>query len=230
MKNRSWFACLTATGLIAGICESSTAQAAPHAGMLRYPDVSDEHIVFAYANDLWIVPREGGQAFPLASPPGSEAHPKFSPDGSHVAFVGNYDGDRDLYVIPVAGGVPHRVTHHPSSETLTDWTADNRLIFAMPGLAGLGRQQQIFTVSPDGGLPLRLPVPYGGNGALNVQGTILAYTPTFRDTSTWKRYRGGLASDIWLFDLVDHTSQMRRVDDTSRLRAGRFEAGSQADS
>src|SRR5215510_9972486 len=98
----------------------------PHGGMLRYPDVSATHIAFVYADDLWLVPREGGVALPLASPPGLEALPRFSADGATIAFVGNYDGNRDLYTLPVGGGVPTRVTHHPAAETLCGWTPDGK--------------------------------------------------------------------------------------------------------
>src|SRR5262245_23018529 len=96
--------------------------AQPHGGMLRYPDVSTTHIAFVYADDLWLVPREGGVATPLASPPGVEGLPRFSPDGQTIAFMANYDGNRDLYTLPVAGGVPTRVTHHPGGEALCGWT------------------------------------------------------------------------------------------------------------
>ena len=99
------------------------------ASMYRMPDISNNEIVFAYANDLWRVPIEGGTALPLASPSGVESMPRFSPDGTEVAFVGNYDGGRDIYIVPVAGGLPHRVTHHPSGERLSDWTADGDLLF-----------------------------------------------------------------------------------------------------
>src|SRR2546421_729400 len=82
----------------------------PHAGMLRYPDVSATQIIFMYANNLWVVPRQGGLASPLASPAGQPMMPRFSPDGKTVAFVGNYDGNQDIYTIPVDGGAPMRVT------------------------------------------------------------------------------------------------------------------------
>src|SRR5687768_16562216 len=105
----------------------------PHAGMLRYPDVSATHIVFVYANDLWVTPREGGIASPLASPAGQEMMPRFSPDGRTIAFQGNYDGGRDLYTVGLDGGIPNRITYHPSSEFLCDWTPDGRLLFATGG-------------------------------------------------------------------------------------------------
>src|SRR5437762_659579 len=97
---------------------TTLADVTPHAGMLRYPDVSKTQIVFSYANDLWVAPHEGGMALPLASPPGPELLPKFSPDGKTIAFVGNYDGNRDIYTIPVSGGTATRVTYHPEAETL----------------------------------------------------------------------------------------------------------------
>jgi tricorn protease len=183
----------------------------PHAGMMRYPDISATHIVFVYANDLWIVPREGGVASPLASPPGSESFPRFSPDGKTIAFVGNYDGNRDLYTISINGGIPTRVTHHPGTENLCGWAPDGesggRLIYFMSGLGGLMRQTQLFTVPATGGMPTQLPVPYGANGAISDDGTWLAYTPHTTDNRTWKRYRGGMATDIWLYNLKDNTSR-----------------------
>ncbi len=179
----------------------------PHGGMMRYPDVSSTHIVFVYADDIWLVPRSGGAASPLASPPGGETFPRFSPDGRTIAFNGNYDGNNDIYTVAAEGGIPQRVTYHSSGERLCDWSFDNRLVFAMSGLGGLGRQAQLFTVPKAGGLPNRLPVPYGGYGTISGDGQWLAYTPRNRDFRNWKRYRGGWASDIWLFHLDNHTSK-----------------------
>ncbi len=179
----------------------------PHAGMLRYPDVSATHIVFVYANDLWLVPREGGTAVPLASPPGSESFPRFSADGSTIAYVGNYEGNRDLYTVRTTGSVSTRLTHHGATEVMCDWTPDGRLLYFTNALSGLRRQTQLFTIRDTGGMPTRIPVPYGANGAISADGKWLAYTPHTRDRRTWKRYRGGMATDIWLFNLQTHESQ-----------------------
>ena len=185
----------------------AVAEVEPHGGMMRYPDVSATRITFVYADDIWTVSREGGEASPLASPPGGESFPRFSADGRTIAFNGNYDGNNDIYTVAVDGGIPVRITHHGSRERLCDWSFDDRMVFAMNGLGGLGRQAQLFTVSKDGGLPNRLPIPYGGYGVISGDGQWLAYTPRNRDFRTWKRYRGGWASDIWLFHLTNHTSK-----------------------
>lgn len=184
------------------------AQQEPSAGMMRYPDVSKTHIVFSYANDLWIVERDGGLASPLASPEGAERFPRFSPDGKEIAFTGNYEGGNDLYVISASGGMAERKTFHPSTESLCDWTPDGKgLLYSTNGFAGLGRQSQLFTITDKEPLPKKVAVPYGTNGAMSADGKWLAYTPHSRDSRTWKRYRGGMASDVWLFNLEDKTAK-----------------------
>lgn len=200
-------ALLAAAGSLAAFAPGALAEVNPHGGMLRYPDISATHIVFVYGNDLWTVPREGGRATPLASPAGQEMFPKFSPDGSRIAFVGNYDGDQDIYIVDRDGGLAERVTHHPGTEILNDWTRQDRLLFYMTGLGGLARQTQLFTIAPEGGEYDQLPVPYGAQGAVSPDGEWLAYTPHTRDFRTWKRYRGGMATDIWLFNLKTNESK-----------------------
>jgi tricorn protease len=201
-----------ASGLPMMIAAGSFAQdSTPNSGMFRFPDVSKDEIVFVYANDLWIVDKKGGSARPLASPPGQETFPKFNADGTAVAFIGNYEGDRDLYTTSTNGGVPYRVTHHPSNERLTDWTNTGDLLFSYNAMAGNPAQQNLFTVSPEGGIPSKLPIPYGAVGAIDDSGDWLAYTTDSRDFRTWKRYRGGLATDIWLFNLK--TNESKKVTD-----------------
>ncbi len=177
----------------------------PHGAMLRYPDVSKDRIVFSYGGDLWTVERDGGVARPLASPPGQEMFPKFSPDGQSIAFVGNYDGDRDLYLIDSFGGLAERLTYHPANETLQDWAGDGKLLFSAGLSSGNPRPittSQLYLLDlDDPSVPEELPVPYGASASLGEDGKTLAYTPHSRDFRTWKRYRGGMATDIWMFDL-----------------------------
>lgn len=195
------------TLLLLAAASQTLGQVSPDAGMLRYPDVSAEKIVFVYSGDLWTVPREGGLASPLASPAGEERNPRFNADGTRIAFVGHYDAGADIYVSPTAGGVAERMTFHPASETLCDWTSQDGLLFSSNGFSGLGRMDQLFTITPDEPFPVALPVPYGSNGAISPDGVWLAYTPYSRDGRTWKRYRGGMASDIWLLHLESKRSK-----------------------
>ncbi|MFQ5743331.1 MAG: PDZ domain-containing protein [Acidobacteriota bacterium] len=184
------------------------ARAQVDARMFRYPDVSDELITFVYAGDIWVVDKQGGDARRLSSPPGEEQFPRFSPDGSMIAFSGNYDGNTDVYVIPAMGGEPRRITHHPSTDRLIDWTPDGReLIFASNRESGSRRFNQLYRVSARGGLPEKLPLAYGEFGALSPDGRRLAFTPKSREFRTWKRYRGGMAPEIWLFDLETYTAR-----------------------
>ena len=179
----------------------------PSAGMLRWPDVSKTHIVFSYANDLWVVPKAGGVAQPLATAPGQERLPRFSADGQSIAFVGNYEGNWDLYTLPLNGGAATRATYHPSPETLADWTPDGKLLYMTSGFSGLQRQTQLWKTDAKGGLPEKMPVPYGGFGSVSPDGEWLAYTPHSTDTRTWKRYRGGMATDIWLYNLKTNAAK-----------------------
>lgn len=204
-----------AVSALAGLPVSTQAQApagAPNAAMLRYPAVGPTHICFSYANDLWLVPRAGGTAVPLASPPGLEILPRFSPDGTTIAFVGNYEGNRDIYTMPAAGGVPTRITHQPGMESLAGWTPDGKkLLFFTNALQGIPRQVRLFTVAAEGGLPEALPMPYAAFGSFSPDGKSIAFTPWSIDTRTWKRYRGGMATDIWTLNLT--TGESKQITD-----------------
>ncbi|MBX3324125.1 MAG: PD40 domain-containing protein [Phycisphaeraceae bacterium] len=195
--------------VLAGLAASAAAmiQDKPDAGMFRYPDISAKHIAFSYSGDIWVVDRMGGEARKLVGPRGDEVLARFSPDGSRIAFVGNYEGNSDLYTIPVEGGIAERVTYHPGTEILCEWTEQDELLFYMSGLSGLGRMTQLFTVSASGGHLTEMPIPYGAVGSISPDGAWLAYTPHTTDNRTWKRYRGGMATDIWLYNLNDNTAR-----------------------
>ena len=176
------------------------------ARLIRYPAVSSTQIAFTYAGDIWAVAKTGGTAHRLSTPKGEETFPRFSPDGKEIAFSGDYDGNIDIYVMPVAGGVPSRVTHHPMADRLLGWYPDGQsLLFASGMQSGRTRFSKLFKVPKGGGLPEALPVPYGEFGALSPDGRTLAYMPISTDLRTWKRYRGGMTSEIWFFDLEKKT-------------------------
>ena len=172
------------------------------ARLFQYPDVSQTHIAFAYGGDIWTVSKTGGVASKLTSAKGTEAFPRFTPDGSMVAFTGNYDGNTDIYVMPSQGGVPTRVTHHGMSDRLLDWHPDgNSLIYVSAMESGKQRFSQFYQIDKKGGLPKKLPMAYGEFGSLSEDGKKIAFTDRSRIFRTWKRYRGGTAADVWIFDL-----------------------------
>jgi len=172
------------------------------AQMMRYPDASATQIAFAYAGDIWVAPKAGGEAVRLSSPRGEESFPKFSPDGSLIAFTGNYDGNQDIYVMPATGGLPRRITHHGAPDRVLEWFPDGKqILFATSMTSYKDRFNQLYRVSADGGLPVKLPMPYGEFGAIAPDGKSIAFNPISVDFRTWKRYRGGMNPDIWLLNL-----------------------------
>ena len=178
MRTRSPFTTIVLPILVLLLAvPAALAEITPHGGMLRYPDVGTDRIVFSFADDLWTVPLDGGLATPLSSPPGLEALPRFSPDGKWIAYMADYEGNTEIYVVPATGGIPRRVTWHPAVEILCDWTPDGKILFFQNGLSGLARQTRLFVVGPEGGLPRPLPVPYGAFATLSPDGKQLLYTP-----------------------------------------------------
>ena len=172
------------------------------ARMLRYPDVSATQIAFVYAGDIWVAPKAGGDAMRLSSPRGEESFPRFSPDGSQIAFTGNYDGNEDIYVIPATGGLPKRLTFHGAPDRMLEWYPDGKsILFASTRTSEKDRFNKLFKMPAQGGLPEQLPVPYGEFGSISPDGKTLAYVPISVDFRTWKRYRGGMNPAIWLFNL-----------------------------
>ena len=172
------------------------------ARLMRYPDVSESQVAFVYAGDIWVAPKNGGAAVRLSSPRGEETFPKFSPDGKTLAFSANYDGNMDIYTVPVMGGVPTRLTFHGAADRVLGWYPDGKsILFASGRYSERDRYNKLFKIAKDGGLPEQLPLPYGELGDISPDQSLIAYTPISIDFRTWKRYRGGMTADIWLFDL-----------------------------
>ncbi len=194
--------CLFLLGTVAGMAAPQTQQ---ETRLLRYPDISKDHVVFTYAGDLWIVPRSGGQARRLTTHPGDELFPKFSPDGKWIAFTGEYDGNSDVYVIPSEGGEPKRLTYHPGNDFVLGWTPDGKILFRSSRASAPAAYQRLFTVSPEGGMPDMLPVPRASLTSFSPDGQRIAYTSTSQEFRTWKRYRGGWSPPIGIYDLKKNT-------------------------
>jgi len=188
--------------------------------LLRFPDVYKDKIVFSYAGDLWLVSTSGGVARRVTSHSGLEIFPKFSPDGSQIAFTGEYDGNPNVYVIPAEGGQPKQLTFEaPPTREPERMGVENEVISWMPdgkSILFLSRRDtfntwfgRLFMVPTTGGLPTRLPLDKGGLTSFSPDGNQIAYNRIFRNFRTWKRYTGGMAQKISIYDLkTNHYEQI----------------------
>jgi tricorn protease len=172
--------------------------------LLRKPAVSRTQIAFSYAGDLWVVSREGGEARRLTTGAGIETDPVFSPDGSLIAFTGEYDGNRDVYVVPADGGVPRRLTYHPGADEVLGWTPDGKsVLFHSPRNSFIPFIDRLYTMPLSGyGFPAELPLPSGEEASFSPDGTRLAYVPHPQWEPGWKQYRGGQTTPIWIVNLA----------------------------
>jgi tricorn protease len=194
--------------------------------LLRFPDIAGERMAFCYAGDIWTVSAAGGTATRLTTHAGRELFPKFSPDGRLIAFTGQYEGDEQVYVIAATGGPPKRLTHYPArgpfaprhgfDNQVMGWTPNGTAVVfrSLRDADGVGSEGKLFTVSLEGGLPKALPMPTAGAGDFSPDGRQIAYSPLFRDFRTWKRYEGGWAQDLYVFDLA--TSEVQPVAHSKR--------------
>jgi tricorn protease len=212
-------------GLLALALLAPGVSRAGEARLLRFPDIHGDTITFSHGGDLWTVPAAGGVARRLTSGEGLELFPRFSPDGKWIAFTGQYDGTSDVYVVPASGGEPRRLTWYPSRDLsdrmgfdnmVTGWTPDGKVLFrGMRGPIG-GFIGEPWVVSPEGGPVERFPLPEAGFISFAPDGKRVAYTRIFRDFRQWKRYAGGLAQDVWIYDLasksIDRITDWRGAD------------------
>jgi tricorn protease len=159
--------------------------------------------VFQFAGSLWTVSREGGDARRLTTG-GHERHPIFSPDGSLVAFTGEYDGNPDVYLVSASGGVPRRLTYHPGADSALGWTPDGRQVLFQSYRASFASgAPRLFTIPIDGAFPTEVPLPRAAEGSFSADGSRLAYVPNMQWQRAWKRYRGGQTRSIWIANLAD---------------------------
>jgi tricorn protease len=194
--------CLAAV-LLATAHVAAGAAADPAPLLLQKPSVSRTHVVFSFAGDLWTVPRAGGDAQRLTSGVGRETEPSFSPDGSLVAFTGEYDGNVDVYVVEATGGIPRRLTWHPAPDRVSGWTPDGSEVLLRSNRASFHHFDRLFAIPLTGGLPRELPLPRAVQGSLSPDGARLAYVPLNQWQRAWKRYRGGQTTPVWIADLRD---------------------------
>jgi len=204
--------------LLLALAAASLAQ--DEAKLLRFPAIRGDRIVFTFAGDLYTVGSQGGIARRLTSHDGFEMFARFSPDGKWIAFTGQYDGNTEVYLIPSDGGVPKRLTWTATlgrddvsdrmgpNNIVMGWTPDStRIVFRSRGQTFNPFVGKLYTVPLAGGLPEPLPLPAGGFCSYSPDGKRLAYNRIFREFRTWKRYRGGMADDVWIHDFDRKTTQ-----------------------
>src|SRR6266403_1471079 len=193
---------------------AASAQSLPNTTrLLRFPTTNDREIVFCYAGELYTVGKDGGIARRLTSGPGYTSFPRFSPDGKQVAFTSEYDGNREVYVMPADGGTPKRLTISATlgRDDISDRMGPNNIVMAWentkPQIVFRSRMKSfndfigsLFTVGLDAELPQQVPVPRGGFTSFSPDDSKMAFNRVFREFRTWKHYRGGMADDIWIHD------------------------------
>ncbi len=187
--------------------------------LVRYPDIAGDNLVFSYAGDLWTVGVNGGTARRLTSDPGPELFPKFSPDGKWIAFTAYYSGTPQVHVIPADGSAaPRQLTFRNDvgplpprggvDNQVLGWSVDGKEVLFNPHRTPYSeRNTRPHLVPAAGGMEHPLPMLEGAGGTLSPDGNRYAYTPIMREFRTWKRYKGGRAQDIWIYDLKNNTSE-----------------------
>lgn len=189
--------------VLAALAITASLAAAEEPTLYQEPTMSRSSIVFAYGGDLWSVARAGGTASRLTTHVGVERSPRFSPDGSTIAFTGEYDGNVDVFVVPAAGGVPRRLTFHPGNDEVVGWTGDGKKVLFRSARASVANFSRLFTIGLEGGLAESLPLPHAFEGAISPDGTRIAYQPTSQWQPDWKRSRGGQNGRIFVARLAD---------------------------
>lgn len=189
-----------------GLCMTgiSTSKAQQETLLLRSPSISDSHVTFVYGGDVWIADKNGSNPKRLTTNPGVELNPIFSPDGKQIAFSGNYDGNNDVYTIPVYGGEPKRVTFHPASDVVRGWLNNAEVYFSTTREFQYSLGSRLYKTGIDKAVDLPLMMPEAYQGSPSPDGRYWAYIknsdPTERDRVAFKRYRGGGMVSIWIFD------------------------------
>lgn len=186
--------------------------------LLRFPDIHGDTVAFVHAEDIWTAPASGGPALRLTDDNGEDRHPRFSPDGSMLAYTSQAGGNTDVWVMNTDGSNPRRLTFHPGADEVIGWHPINNKVLFRSNRLSWSRFDRLFLISPDGSGLEVLPLHEAGRGAYSPDGTQIVYNRIAREDRTWKRYRGGMAQDLWLYDFSTGVDQqLTTFEGTDRL-------------
>jgi tricorn protease len=188
--------------------------------LLSQPSVSADRLAFVYGGDIWVSDRQGANPIRLTSQ-GGASRPKISPDGRMVAYSGTNDGNTDVYVIPIGGGTPKRLTFHPGIDEVNGWSVDGkRVLFASNREVANSRSNQFYEIAATGGYERKVMDAVAIEGAWSPDGSRLAYRPyrtAYEGTSGWRLYRGGETTPIRIIDpAAGKLEQVPHVNATDR--------------
>ena len=188
--------------------------------LLRFPATNGSQVAFTYAGQLYTVSKDGGVARRLTSAPGYTSFPRYSADGTQLAYTSHYDGNTEVYVMPADGGTPKRLTTSATiaRDDVSDRMGPNNIVMAWqntkPQVLFRNRARtwnsfhgELFTVGMDADLPKQVPVPRGGFATFSPDDSKMAFNRVFREFRTWKFYRGGMADDVWVIDFKTGASE-----------------------
>ncbi|MDA7951610.1 MAG: DPP IV N-terminal domain-containing protein [Pirellulaceae bacterium] len=181
---------------------------------LRYPHVSSKGMIaFSYQGDIWVADKTGKNARRLTNHLANDTHPRFSPDGTQIAFNSNRMGNGDLWVVPVTGGIPRQLTFHSTNDRICYWTPDGKQILFSSSRSAHPFYHPLYLVSvEDDTLPLPVNMGQAATGMVSPDGKAIVYNQS-RMSSERKHYRGNAQADVYLHDI--QTSKAVQLTDTN---------------
>lgn len=177
--------------------------------LLRQPSLSNDKVAFIFGADLWVSDLDGKQVVRLTSTPAVESTPHFSPDGKWIAFTSNRSGSQAVYIVPVTGGEPKRLTWYPSSAVVRGWTVDgSKVLYASDRETAPVPHNRLWTVPVTGGPSALLSKQWGHNGSFSPDGKKIIVDKMDRWDVEWRAYRGGQNTPLILLNLADYSETM----------------------
>lgn len=177
--------------------------------LLRQPSIHSEKVAFVYGADIWVSDLEGRQVIRLTSTPAVEGNPHFSPDGKWIAFTSNRSGNQAVYIVPVSGGEPKRLSWYPASAEVRGWTPDgSKVLYASDRETAPTSYNRLWTVPVTGGPSALVTKQWGHSGSFSPDGKKIIIDKMDRWDVEWRAYRGGQNTPLILMNLADFSETL----------------------